>query len=45
MVILHERQIKPGCLIEALLVETLEKETAIVAENLGFDQQHIGDGK
>jgi hypothetical protein len=40
MVVLHKISLDTGQFSESPLIETLEKETAIIAEHLGLDYHH-----
>ena len=44
MIVLNKSYGKAGGFFECFLVEAFEKETARVTENLGLDQQNVGDG-
>ena len=44
MVVLHEIDIESRQLGKPFPVETFKKESPIVAEYLGFDDQQVGDG-
>ncbi|MCY1549740.1 hypothetical protein D9M68_859270 [compost metagenome] len=44
VVVLHEAAPQAGRGLENALVETLEKEAALVGQDTGFQDQHVGDG-
>ena len=44
VVVLNKRGVKVGGFVKCLLVEAFIEEAARIAEHLGLDDQHIGNG-